>query len=45
MIWVRPPFDKGERIIGSGREARGGGDIRVLMADSHCCMAETDTTL
>ena len=45
MIWVRPPFNKGECIIGSGREAQEGGDICILMADSHCCMAETNATL
>ena len=28
-----------------GREVQEGGDICILMADSHCCMAETDTTL
>ena len=27
------------------REAQKGGDICILVADSHCCMAETKTTL
>ena len=30
---------------GGGREVPEGGDIRILMADSRCCMAETNTTL
>jgi len=30
MIWVRPPFDKGECIIGSGGEAQEGGDYVYL---------------
>ena len=28
-----------------GREAQEGGDIRIHMADSFCCTAETNTTL
>ena len=28
-----------------GREAQEIGDIFILMADSHCCTAETNTTL
>ena len=28
-----------------GREAREGGDVCIIMADWHCCMAETNTTL
>ena len=28
-----------------GREAPGGGDICILIADSHCGAAETNTTL
>ena len=28
-----------------GGEIQEGGDICILMADSHCCMAETNTTL
>jgi len=28
-----------------GKEAQEGGDICILMADSHCCIAETRTTL
>ena len=31
--------------VGGGREVQEGGDISILMADSHCCMAETNTTL
>ena len=31
--------------MGSGREVQDGGDICILMADSHCCMAETNRTL
>ena len=26
---------------GSGREVQKGGDIRIFMCDSRCCMAET----
>ena len=32
-------------MVGSGREAQEGGDICIIMADSSCCMAETNTTL
>jgi len=28
---------------GGGREVQEGGDVRIPMADSHCCMAETNT--
>ena len=28
-----------------GREVQEGGDVHILMADSCCCMAETNTTL
>ena len=28
-----------------GEGAQEGGDIHILMADSHCCMAETNTRL
>ena len=27
------------------REAQEGGDVCIIMADLHCCMAETNTTL
>ena len=30
---------------GAGREAQEGGTIGIIMADLHCCMAETNTTL
>lgn len=30
---------------GEQREAQEGRDIRIIMADLRCCMAETDTTL
>ena len=30
---------------GGGREAQEEGDICILMTDSPCCMAETNTTL
>ena len=30
---------------GEGREAQEGGDICIIMADSHCCTAETNTKL
>ena len=30
---------------GDGKEVQEGGDISILVADSHCCMAETNTTL
>ena len=28
-----------------GKEAREGGDMGVFIIDSHCCTAETNTTL
>ena len=31
--------------MGSGREVQEGGDIHILRADSHSCMAEINTTL
>ena len=31
--------------LGIGREVPEGEDICILMADSHCCVAETNTTL
>ena len=31
--------------VGGGREVQEGGDICILMSDSHCCMAETNITL
>ena len=31
--------------MGSGREAQEGGDVSILIADSHCCRAETNATL
>ena len=30
---------------GTGREAHGGGEVCIHMADSSCCSAETNTTL
>ena len=27
------------------REAQDGGDIYIIVTDSYCCMAETNTTL
>ena len=30
---------------GSGRQVQEGGDICILMGDSHCCIAETYTTV
>ena len=29
--------------MGAGREAQGGGDICIHVADSHNCIAETNT--
>ena len=31
--------------VGGGRKVQRGGDIFILMADSCCCMAETNTIL
>ena len=31
--------------VGCGREAQKGGAMCILMADSYCCMAETNATL
>ena len=28
-----------------GRGAREGGGVRIIMADLHCCTAETNTTM
>ena len=36
---------KGVGWGGGGREAHEGGDICLLIADSCCCTAETNTTL
>ena len=33
------------RAVVAGREALEGGNIRIHIADSHCCTAETNTTL
>ena len=34
-----------KRKVKCGKEVQEGGDIRVPMADSCCCKAETNTTL
>ena len=40
------PCDDPEGLDGGGmREAQKGRDIRILIADSRCCTAETNTTL
>ena len=31
--------------VGSGKEVQEGGNMCILMADSHCYMAETNTIL
>ena len=31
--------------VGDGMEFQEGGDVCILMTDSHCHMAETNTTL
>jgi len=31
--------------VGRGKVVQEGGDIGILMTDSRCCMAETNTTL
>ena len=31
--------------MGGGGGGEGRGDVCIMMADLHCCMAETDTTL
>ena len=31
--------------MGGGRDDQEGGDMSILMADSHCCMAETNTAM
>ena len=36
---------EGESGMGDGREAQKGEYICIIMADSHCCTAETNTTL
>ena len=35
----------GMGVRGSGKEAPGGGDISIHVADSHCGTAETNTML
>ena len=35
----------GDEMGRGKREAQEGAGICLLMADSHCCMAETNTTL
>jgi len=37
--------DNPEGLLSGGREVKEGGDICTLMADSHCCTAETNTTM
>ena len=32
-------------VGGEGRQAQEGGDICIIVADSYCCTAETNTTL
>jgi len=32
----------GMGVVGESRE---GGDVFIIVADLHCCMAETNTTL
>ena len=36
---------EGWDVVGSGRQVPEEGNICILMADSCCCMAETNTTL
>ena len=36
---------EGRDGVGGRREVQEGGDICILMADSHCCMAETNIAL
>ena len=31
--------------VGCGKESPEGGDMCILMAESHCCMAEANTIL
>ena len=31
--------------MGEGREPLEAGDLRIIIADAHCCMAETSATL
>ena len=31
--------------VGAGREVQEGGYIGILMADTHCCMADINTIL
>ena len=36
---------EGWNVVGGGREAQEGGNKCIPIADSCCCMAETNTTL
>ena len=38
-------YDDLEGWDGLGRDVQEGGDMYTFMADSHCCMRETNTTL
>ena len=35
----------GKMEVEAGREAREGGEMCILTANSHCCEAETNTAL
>ena len=39
-LWRHPERCDG---VGDGRNFQEGGDIRILMTDLGCCMAETNT--
>ena len=42
VLWDNP---EGWDGVGGEKEAQEGGDICILTADSHCCMAETKTNI
>ena len=42
MVFCDKNLEDGMEV---GKEAQEGGDICILIADSHCCMTETRTTL
>ena len=47
ITWEAQPGAQRPRGVGWGRWREGpeGGDTCILMADSHCCVAETNMTL
>ena len=49
IMWLLPPSIIAENcwtnVLRIRKEAQEGGDRCIIMADLHCCMAETNATL